>query len=57
MRNELWGLDFVLDQLSSGQKFRILTVVDVYSREDLAIEVDYRLKAKNFVEILNRLVR
>ena len=55
--NQVWSLDFVHDQLSGGQKFRILTVVDVYSREGLATEVDYRLKAENVVEVLNRLVR
>ena len=55
--NQVWSLDFVHDQLSGGQKFRILIVVDVYSREGLAIVVDYRLKAENVVEVLNRLVR
>jgi putative transposase len=55
--NQAWSLDFVHDQLSGGQKFRILTVVDVYSREGLAIEVDYRLRGENVVEVLNRLVR
>ncbi len=55
--NQVWSLDFVHDQLSGGQKFRILTVVDVYSREGLATEVDYRLRAENVIEVLNRLVR
>jgi putative transposase len=55
--NQVWSLDFVHDQLSGGQKFRILKVVDVYSREGLATEVDYRLRAENVVEVLNRLVR
>ena len=55
--NQVWSLDFVHDQLSGGQKFRILTVVDVYSREGLATEVDYRFRAENVVEVLNRLVR
>ena len=55
--NQVWSLDFVHDQLSGGQKFRILTVVDVYSREGLATEVDYCLRAENVVEVLNRLVR
>jgi putative transposase len=55
--NQVWSLDFVHDQLSGGQKFRILTVVDVYSCEGLATEVDYRLRAENVVEVLNRLVR
>ena len=55
--NQVWSLDFVHDQLSGGQKFRILTVVDVHSREGLATEVDYRLRAENVVEVLNRLPR
>ena len=37
--NEAWMLDFVADQLSDGRRFRALTVVDVFTRESLAIEV------------------
>lgn len=55
--NQVWSLDFVHNKLGGGQKFRILTVVDVYSREGLATEVDYRLRAENSIEVLNRLVR
>ncbi len=53
--NEAWSLDFVHDQLSIGQKFRMLTVVDVFSREALAIEVGQRLRGEHVVEVLNRL--
>lgn len=42
--NEAWSLDFVHDQLGNGTKFRALTVVDIFSREGLAIEVGQRLK-------------
>jgi putative transposase len=55
--NEAWSLDFVHDQLWNGQKIRALTVIDVYTRECLAIEVSYRLRGENVVEVLNRLVR
>jgi putative transposase len=55
--NEAWSLDFVHDELSSGQKFRALTVVDVFTRESLAIEVGQRLRGEHVVEVLNRLVR
>jgi putative transposase len=55
--NEAWSLDFIHDQLSNGQKFRALTVVDVFSREGLAIDVGQRLRGENVVETLNRLVR
>ena len=54
--NEAWSLDFVQDELSNGQKFRALTVVDVFSREGLAIEVGQRLRGEHVVEVLNRLV-
>lgn len=41
--NEVWSLDFVSDSFSSGRKFRCLTVVDDFTRECLAIEVDSSL--------------
>jgi putative transposase len=55
--NDAWSLDFVHDQLGNGTKFRALTVVDIFSREGLAIEVGQRLKGEHVVEVLNRLVR
>lgn len=55
--NEAWSLDFIHDQLSDGTKFRALTVVDIYSREALAIELGQRLRGEHVVEVLNRLVR
>ena len=48
---------FVHDQLSNGQSFRALTVIDVYSREALAIEVGQRLRGEQVVAVLNRLVQ
>lgn len=55
--NEAWSPDFVHDQLSNGTKFRALTVVDIFSREGLAIEVGQRLRGEHVVDVLNRLVR
>ena len=55
--NEAWSLDFVHDQLASGPKIRLLTVIDVFTRECLAIEVGHRLRGENVAEVLNRLVR
>jgi transposase InsO family protein len=37
--NQVWSMDFVADQLADGRRFRSLTVVDIYTRECLAIEV------------------
>jgi putative transposase len=55
--NEAWSLDFVHDQLSNGHKIRALTVVDIFTREALAIDVGQRLRGENVVETLNRLVK
>ena len=55
--NDAWSVDFVHDQLSNGQSFRALTVIDVYSREALAIEGGQRLRGEQVVAVLNRLVQ
>ena len=54
--NQAWSMDFVADQLVSGTRFRALTIVDVYTREALAIAVGRRLKAEDVVGVCNRLV-
>jgi putative transposase len=41
--NQRWSLDFVHDQLSDGRRFRILTVVDDFTRECLALIADTSL--------------
>src|SRR5271166_6368466 len=38
--NQVWSVDFMSDALSSGRRFRTLNIVDDYTRECLAIEVD-----------------
>ncbi|MBN3723143.1 transposase family protein [Burkholderia sp. Ac-20379] len=43
------------DQLFNGQKIRALTVVDNFSRESVAITVDYALKAADVVATMNHL--
>ena len=53
--NEVWGMDFVADQLADGRKMRTLTVVDLYTRECLAIEVGYSLRAEHVVAAMNHL--
>src|ERR1700746_2320437 len=53
--NQVWGVDFVADPLSDGRRFRALTVVDVYTRECLAIEVGQSLKGPDVVRALQRI--
>ncbi len=53
--NERWSLDFVHDVLSNGPKFRLLTIVDDFTRECIAIEVDFSLTGERVVRVLSRL--
>jgi hypothetical protein len=49
-------MDFVADQLVGGTKIRILTIVDVRTREALRTRVGQRLRGEHVVDICNRLV-
>lgn len=51
-RNHVWSYDFVLDRTMDGRTFRMLTVIDEYTRECLAIKVDRRLKSEDVIECL-----
>jgi transposase InsO family protein len=52
---KVWGLDFVADQLRDRRRFLALTVVDVYTRECLAIEVGQSLKGPDVMRVLQRI--
>ena len=53
--NQVWAMDFVHDTLADGRKFRTLNIVDVYTRECRAIEVDTSLGGQRVVRVLERL--
>ena len=53
--NERWSMDFVTDSIVSGRRFRALVIVDDYSRECPAIEVDTSLGGIRVVYVLERL--
>jgi putative transposase len=55
-RNLRWSLDFVMDTLTSGRRFRILTVVDDFTRECLTLVADTSLTAPRVVRELDRIV-
>ena len=56
MPNERWSMDFVADSIVTGRRFRALAIVDDYSRECPAIEVDTSLGGSRVVGVLERLV-
>src|SRR4051794_18966980 len=54
--NQRWSLDFVSDALASSRRFRILTVVDDFSRECLALIADNSLSGMRVARELDRIV-
>ncbi len=47
-------MDFVADELAGGRRFRILTVVDQFSRMSPLLEVDFSLTGAKVVAALDR---
>lgn len=54
--NQRWSMDFVSDQLADGRKLRILTIVDDFTRQCLAMEMDTSLSGWRVCRVLDRLV-
>ena len=54
--NELRAYDFVYDACANGQQIKCLTVMDVYTRECLAIDVAGSIKSYRVIEVLSRLI-
>ncbi len=54
-KNHVWAYDFVTDRTSNGKAFRMLTVVDEYTRECLAIRVERKLSSTQVLETLSDL--
>ena len=53
--NHVWAYDFVEDRTHDGRKFRMLCVVDEFTRQSLAIRVACKLKAFDVIDVLSDL--
>ena len=54
--NGCWSMDFMSDSLFCGRRFRTFNVVDDFSREALAIEIDVGLPSDRVIRVLERIV-
>lgn len=54
--NHVWAYDFVHDTCANGQHLKILTVVDEWSREGLAVEVAGRITPAAVIRVVQRLI-
>ncbi len=52
--NEIWAMDFVHDQLVTGRKIRILTIVDIFSRFSPATDPRFSYRGEDVVQTLER---
>ena len=54
--NQRWSMDFVSDQLSNGRRFRVLNVVDDYSREIVGQLVSVSISGRQVARFLGQLI-
>jgi putative transposase len=52
--NQVWTYDFVFDQSLSGRSLKMLTLIDEYTRECLAVEVGISIKSEKVRAVLQR---
>jgi putative transposase len=54
--NQCWSADFVSDKLTDGRSYRILTIIDQFTRECVAMEADRSLYGRHVVAVLTRAI-
>ncbi len=54
--NHVWSWDFVEDQTEHGTRFRILTLIDEYTRECLAVYVGWSIRAVDVIGVIARAI-
>jgi putative transposase len=55
--NETWAMDFVHDQLATGRKIRVLTVVDIFSRFSPVVDPRFSYRGEDVVMTLERVCK
>jgi len=55
-RNQKWSMDFVAQRLPDGRWMRVLTIVDQFTRECLALFADVSLNGEKVAVVLDRIV-
>ena len=55
-RNQEWAMDFVSDALATGRALRTFTLIDSYTKESLAIEVNTGISSRQVARVLERVI-
>lgn len=53
--DHVWSYDFAMDATEDGRRLKVMPIVDEYSRECLALEMERSITAEDVVEVLDRL--
>ncbi|HEV2126947.1 MAG TPA: DDE-type integrase/transposase/recombinase, partial [Chloroflexota bacterium] len=56
-KNHVWSYDFTMDQTAEGRRLKLMPVIDEFTRERLAIEVERSLTARDVISTLAYLFR
>ena len=54
--NQEWAMDFVSDALATGRALRTFTLIDSYTKESLAIEVNTGISSRQVTRVLERVI-
>ncbi len=55
--NQVWSMDFMHDRLADNRAYRLLTIVDIFSRECVALEAAPHFRSDDVVTVLKRVCR
>jgi len=55
--NQKWSMDFVTDRFEDGRYFRVLTVVDQFTRECVALHAGQSVRGEDVARCLDRAIR
>jgi putative transposase len=51
-KDHVWSYDFMIDRTANGRPFKILNIMDEFTRECLAIRVDRKIKTQDVIDLL-----
>ena len=54
-KNHVWSYDFIYDRTHDGRRYRMLNVIDEFTRECLAIRIDRKLNGADIIDVLSDL--
>ena len=54
--NHVWAIDFVHDKLSNGRRYKMLTVLDEFTRQALCVEVRDKMNSDDVLQVMHRLL-